>query len=317
MPSKKVNQGGISMATPDYQSLMLPLLRFLGDKKEHSFRETLDALAKEFVLSEEELRELLPSGKQPIFNNRVGWARTYMKKAGLAESTRRGVFRITERGLKVLSQKPAEINVKYLKQFPEFIEFQTIKHEKSEEQKGLEEERGKTPEELLENAYQQINDQLVSDLLKQIKEIPPALFEKIVVELLVAMGYGGTLRDAGQAIGKSGDEGIDGVIKEDRLGLDAIYLQAKKWENTVGRPEIQKFAGALQGQRAKKGIFITTSNFSKEAYDYTSRIDTKIVLIDGEQLARLMIDHNIGVTSISKYEIKKIDSDYFSEENLA
>jgi restriction system protein len=305
------------MAIPDYQSLMLPLLHFLADKKERSFRETVDVMAKEFHLSEEELRELLPSGKQPIFANRVGWARTYMKKAGLLESTKRGSFRITDRGLKVLSQKPPKINVKYLRQFPEFIEFQAIKHEKNEGEKEVEEEKEKTPEELLETAYQQLNDQLVSDLLKQIKEIPPGLFEKIVVELLVAMGYGGTLRDAGQAIGKSGDEGIDGVIKEDRLGLDAIYLQAKKWENTVGRPEIQKFAGALQGQRAKKGIFITTSNFSKEAYDYTSRIDTKIVLIDGEQLARLMIDHNIGVASISKYEIKKVDSDYFSEEDLA
>lgn len=305
------------MAIPDYQSLMLPLLRFLGDKKEHSFRETLDALAKEFDLSEGELRELLPSGKQPIFDNRVGWARTYMKKAGLLESTRRGIFRVTDRGLKILSQKPTQINVKYLRQFPEFVEFQTVKHEKTEEPMGAEEEKENTPEELLETAYQQINDQLASDLLKQIRTLPPALFEKIVVELLVGMGYGGTIKDAGQAIGKSGDEGIDGVIKEDRLGLDAIYLQAKKWENTVGRPEIQKFAGALQGQRAKKGIFITTSYFSKEAYDYTSRIDTKIVLIDGEQLARLMIDHNIGVTSISKYEIKKMDSDYFSYGDIA
>jgi len=305
------------MAIPDYQSLMLPLLRFLGDKKERSMRETIDALAKEYGLSAEELRELLPSGKQPIFDNRVGWARTYMKKAGLLESTRRGFFRITDRGSKILSQNPKEINVKYLKQFPEFIEFQIIKHERIGENRADEDEKEKTPEELLETAYQQINDQLVSDLLKQIKAIPPPLFEKIVVELLVAMGYGGTLRDAGQAIGKSGDEGIDGVIKEDRLGLDAIYLQAKKWENTVGRPEIQKFAGALQGQRARKGIFITTSNFSKEAYDYTSRIDTKIVLIDGEQLARYMIDHNIGVSPISKYEIKKIDSDLFSEEVLS
>ncbi len=305
------------MAIPDYQSLMLSVLQFLADKKEHSFRETVEVMAKESQLSEEEMRELLPSGKQPIFANRVGWARTYMKKAGLLESTKRGSFRITDRGLSILRQKPTKINVTYLKQFPEFVEFQTVKHEKAEEQKGLEEEKEKTPEELLENAHQQINDQLVSDLLKQIKEIPPPLFEKVVVELLVSMGYGGTLRDAGQAIGKSGDEGIDGVIKEDRLGLDAIYLQAKKWENTVGRPEIQKFAGALQGQRAKKGIFITTSNFSKEAHDYTSRIDTKIVLIDGEQLARLMIDHNIGVTSIGKYEVKKIDSDYFSEEEIA
>jgi restriction system protein len=211
------------MAIPDYQSLMLPLLRFLGDKKERSIRETIDALAKQYGLSAEELRELLPSGKQPIFDNRVGWARTYMKKAGLLETTRRGFFRVTDCGSKILSQNPKEINVKFLKQFPEFVEFQTIKHEKSGEDRADEEEKERTPEELLETAYQQINDQLVSDLLKQIKAIPSALFEKIVVELLVAMGYGGTLRDAGQAIGKSGDEGIDGVICSHYL------FMSRKW----------------------------------------------------------------------------------------
>jgi restriction system protein len=303
------------MAIPDYQSVMLPLLKLLSDKKEHQIRETLEILAKQFNLSEEERKEMLPSGIDFVFNNRVGWARTYLKKAGLLEYAKRGVHRITDRGLNVLKKNPPEINVKFLKQFPEFIEFQTIKP-KTESDKESEEEKTKTPEELLEVAYQDLNDQLASDLSKQIKSIPPILFERIVIKLLVAMGYGGTLKDAGEAIGKTGDEGIDGVIKEDRLGLDAIYIQAKRWENTVGRPEIQKFAGALQGQRARKGIFITTSDFSKEAQEYTSRIDTKIVLIDGKQLAKLMIDYNVGVTAVSNYQIKKIDSDFFSEEEF-
>jgi restriction system protein len=303
------------MAIPDYQSVMLPFLRILGDKKENHIRETLETLAKEFNLSDQERKELLPSGVDFVFNNRVGWARTYLKKAGLLEYSKRGYQRITERGLKVLKQDPPEINVKFLKQFPEFIEFQTVKP-KGEKQEESEDEKNKTPEELLELSYQELNDQLAGDLLKQIKSIPPNLFERIVIKLLVAMGYGGTLKDAGEAIGKTGDEGIDGVIKEDRLGLDAIYIQAKRWENTVGRPEIQKFAGALQGQRARKGIFITTSDFSKDAQDFTSKIDTKIVLIDGKQLAKLMIDFNVGVATVSNYQVKKIDSDFFSEEAL-
>ncbi|MEZ6176383.1 MAG: restriction endonuclease [Candidatus Scalinduaceae bacterium] len=255
-----------------------------------------------------------PSGQQEIFSNRVGWARTYMKKAGLLDSPKRGYFKITQRGLKVLAQKPPKIDVSFLEQFKEFIEFRDLKRDKSilKEKSGIETET--TPEEALENAYQNLKDELAGDLLQQIKQSPPSLFEKIVVELLVKMGYGGSRKDAGQAIGKSGDEGIDGIIKEDRLGLDIIYIQAKRWDNTVGRPEIQKFAGALQGQRARKGIFITTSNFSKEAHDYAAKIDSKIVLIDGEQLTQYMIDNTIGVTPISNYEIKKIDFDYFTED---
>jgi len=189
-----------------------------------------------------------------------------------------------------------------------------LSHGRPAEKEKTEAGQEGTPEEALEIAYQALRDNLADELLEQIKTSPPSLFEKIVIELLVSMGYGGSRKDAGQAIAKSGDEGIDGIIKEDRLGLDTIYVQAKRWENTVGRPEIQRFAGALQGQRARRGIFITTSDFSKEAKEYPSRIDTKIVLIDGKQLAQFMIDSNIGVTPVSKYEIKRMDSDYFAEE---
>jgi len=302
------------MAIPDYQTIMLPLLRLAGSQREYIFRETVDALANEFNLTNEERRELLPSGQQEIFSNRVGWARTYLKKAGLLESPRRGYLRITQRGLDVLAQNPPKIDAAFLDQFKEFQEFRALKREKTILKEKNEIETEMTPEEALESAYQNLKNDLASDLLQQIKESPPSLFEKIVVELLVRMGYGGSRKDAGKAIGKSGDEGIDGIIKEDRLGLDIIYIQAKRWENTVGRPEIQKFAGALQGQRAKKGIFITTANFSRDAYEYASRIDSKVVLINGEQLTQYMIDNNIGVTPISNYELKRIDSDYFNEE---
>jgi len=260
------------VAIPDYQSVMLPLLEFARDQKEHSLRESIEILADHFNLTIDERRELLPSGQQEVFKNRVGWARTYMKKAMLLESPRRGYFKITERGMAVLSKNLQEVNVKFLEQFDEFRQFRALRREKPH---IPEEKPGRTPEEALENAYQNLRDELANDLLEQIRNSPPALFETIVVDLLVKMGYGGSRKDAGQAIGKSGDEGIDGIIKEDRLGLDTIYIQAKRWENTVGRPEIQKFAGALQGQRAKKGIFITSSSFSRDANDYTSKIDTK------------------------------------------
>jgi restriction system protein len=299
------------MAIPDYESVMLPLLTFAGDNNEHSKRDTIDALADYFKLSDAEKRELLASGLQAVFDNRVGWARTYLKKAGLIESTRRGFFRITKRGQEVLKSNPPKINVEFLEQFPEFIEFRALRREKRSVEETL---TSDTPEEILENSFQNLQQSLVNDLLQQIKASPPQLFERIVVELLVSMGYGGSLKDAGKAVGKSGDEGIDGIIKEDRLGLDIIYIQAKRWENTVSRPEIQKFAGALQGQRAKKGIFITTSDFSKEALDYAARIDSKIVLIDGSELAQHMIDNNIGVTLMANYEVKRIDYDYFTEE---
>ena len=235
-----------------------------------------------------------------------------MKKAGLLTSPQRGYLCITERGVDLLKQNPQKIDLELLGQFEEFIAFRTFKREKPPGQKEAEEER--TPEEALESVYQNLRIDLANDLLQQIKASPPSLFENIIIDLLVKMGYGGSRKDAGTAIRKSGDEGIDGIIKEDPLGLDIIYIQAKRWENTVSRPEIQKFAGALQGKRARKGIFITTSNYSREAQEFASSIDTKIILIDGDQLAQLMIDHNIGVSPSATYETKKIDVDYFTEE---
>ena len=301
------------MAIPDYQTIILPFLQFLRDEEVRSKRETVEHLAKVFKLTEQELKELLPSGKQPIFSNRVGWARTYMKKAGLIESVKHGYLIISERGKKVLSQNPEKIDVKFLEQFPGFLKFKKSKKVKVP---------GKitppppdiNPEEALEFAYQELQESLASDLLQTIKECSPEFFERLVVDVLIKMGYGGSRKEAGEAMGRTGDGGIDGIIKEDKLGLDIIYIQAKHWENTVGRPEIQKFAGALQGQRARKGIFITTSNFSKEALDYVNNIESKIILIDGQRLAELMIDHNVGVSPVASYEIKKTDTDYFIED---
>ncbi len=298
---------------PDYQTIMLPLLKLCGNGKEHSLREVTEKLAAEFELNATEREQKLPSGQQAVFGNRVGWARTYIKKAGLLDTTRRAFFKITTRGQEVLDAKPARIDAKYLNQYAEFKAFKALRHEKTETENDAPPEL-KTPEEALENAYEDLRSNLASEILQRLKVSQPSRFEKTVVELIVRMGYGGSLRDAGQAIGRSGDEGIDGIIKEDRLGLDVIYVQAKRWEGTVSRPEIQKFAGALQGQRAKKGIFITTSDFTKEAVEYAARIDNKIILIDGEQLAQLMIDYNIGVTPDKSYEIKRVDSDYFEED---
>jgi len=304
------------MAIPDYQSIMLPLLKYLADGKERHIRETIEALAQKLNLTTEERKEVLPSGQQYTFDNRVGWARTYMKKAGLIETTRRGYFRIAERGLQVLKENPREINVCYLRKFPEFIEFQTLKREKEELEKEEANEAREllTPEEAIESAYQRLRQNLAAELIQQVKNCSPPFFEKLVIDLLISMGYGGTRKDAGEAIGRSGDEGIDGIIKEDRLGLDIVYIQAKRWDNPVSRPEIQKFAGALLGRKAKKGIFITTSSFTKDAREYAEKIESKIVLIDGETLAQLMIEHNIGVTSGTSYILKKIDNDYFIED---
>lgn len=303
------------MAIPDYQSIMLPLLKFVGDEREYSLREVTNALAKQFLLNETDLQELLPSGKQGVFINRVGWARTYLSKAELLVSTKRGFFKISNRGVEILNQNLPSINNKILKQFPEFNEFQNRKNEKFDKAnvKVDEEDENKTPEESLEIAYRIIRVNLAIEIVEKIKSCSPNFFEFLVVDLLVKMGYGGTREDAGERLGKSGDGGIDGIIKEDRLGLDVIYLQAKRWENIVGRPEIQKFAGALQEQRARKGVFITTSDFTREAREFAAMIDSKIILIDGEQLAELMIDYNVGVANATVYEIKRIDSDYFLE----
>ena len=307
------------MAVPDYQSLMLPLLKYAAERKgEISTGQAADALAISLDLSEEDLKQMLPSGISTTFLNRVGWAATYMKKAGLLEATRRGFYRIADRGLDLLKKKPQTINVKLLTQYPEFQEFQNLKGtrsgDKSKESAGVFDLTNITPSEALEKAYENLRDELADDLLKRLKQINPAFFERIVVELLVKMGYGGSRADAGKAIGKSGDGGIDGIIKEDKLGLDVVYIQAKRWDsNPVGRPDVMQFAGALQAQKANKGIFITTSRFTDDARNYVAQIGSKVVLIDGEQLAELMIDNDVGVSTVGLYPVKKIDSDYFDE----
>ncbi len=301
---------------PNYQAIMLPLLRAVQDGREYRIADLVELLSEKFKLTEEERKELLPSGQAFLFANRVGWARTYLKKAGLLDAPKRGYIIITQRGLNVLKQRPKEINVTFLKQFPDFLEFLILKREDSTQvNEILQSESAQTPEEILEDSYQNIRKTLAQELLDKIIRLSPSFFERLVVELLVKMGYGGSIKDAGRAIGKSGDEGIDGTIKEDKLGLDIIYIQAKRWQsaNVVGRPEIHKFVGALAGQGAKKGIFITTSSLTKDALDFVPRNETKIVLIDGYKLAQLMIDYNLGVATQHVYEVKKIDSDYFEE----
>lgn len=302
------------MPIPDFQSLMRPLLEAHADGKEHLNRDLVALLADQFHLSEQERHELLPSGGARLFDNRIGWAKAHIAQAGLITSPRRAISVITERGRSVLKEHTERVDLGVLNHFDEYRDFRNKRKSANEDEvTELKQEDSQTPEELLENAYFQIRRQVESDILIQIKNSPPDFLERVVVDLVVRMGYGGSRKDAGQALGRSGDEGIDGIIKEDPLGLDTIYLQAKRWEGTVGRPEIQKFAGALQGQRARKGIFITTSSFTAEALEYVSRIDTKIILIDGSQLSKLMFDHGIGVSSASNYEVKRIDSDYFAD----
>jgi len=302
------------MAVPDFQSLMLPILQIANDSTEHSSSETSEKLAKKFSLSESDLNEKLPSGRQSRFTNRIAWARVHLKGAGLIESTGRGLYCITPLGLKVVRENPALVNLKFLSQFPEYQKFrsQTRSPQKAEEIEPDEDKQ--TPEELLEQSYLSLRRSLARDLLERVKMCTPQFFENLVVDLLVAMGYGGSHKDAGKAVGQSGDGGIDGIIKEDKLGLDVVYIQAKRWEGTVGRPVVQGFAGSLEGQRARKGVFITTSGFSQDAKDYVKQIEKKIVLIDGEQLAQHMIDFGVGVAEVSAYVVNRVDLDYFSEE---
>lgn len=303
------------MTIPDYQSIMLPLLKFAGDNQEHTIREAIEHIADSFKLTEQDRKEVLPSGSQYIIDNRVGWARTYLKKAGLLETPKRSYFKITSLGLDVLKKNPSAINVKFLEQFPLFIEFRNTKKEKDEnEEHEVETGSTQTPQELLEYGYQKIKKDLSQELLGFVKQSSPRFFERLVVELLLSMGYGGSRKDAGQAIGQSGDGGIDGIIKEDKLGLDVIYLQAKRWEGVVGSKEIRNFVGSLVGQKANKGVFITTSGFTRDALEYVKTITHKVILIDGEMLTQLMIENNIGVSKVISYDIKKIDSDYFVEE---
>lgn len=303
------------MPLPDYETLMLPLLRRLGNGAVRKFEDLVQELAAEFKLTPDELAHLLPSGRQTTFRNRIGWARTYMSKAGLVDSVQRGQYRITPEGQRVLGEKPARIDDKFLRRYPAFVQFQDKPREESGKSATPPAKDSKqTPEDRMESAHAELRRALASELLERIGKAAPDFFERLVVELLLKMGYGGSRHDAGRAIGRSGDGGIDGIINEDRLGLDSIYLQAKRWDGPVGRPEIQKFAGALAEHRARKGVFITTSAFTKEAHASATKHDARIVLIDGEKLATLMIDHGLGVTLEAAYEVKRIDSDYFSEE---
>jgi len=303
------------MAAPDFQSFFKPLLEISADGHEHSLKEARDKIAKALALSPDDLAELLPSGMQTKYENRIAWAKSYLIQAGVFEPTRRGHFRITERGRDLLKQNHKRIDVKVLNQFPEFVEFHTTaKPENSSEDSEPVPSSVETPEEVLQRAHKSIRNELAGDLLRRVKANSSEFFEGLIVDLMIAMGYGGSRAEAGRSIGRSGDEGIDGIINEDRLGLDVVYLQAKRWEGTVGRPEIQKFVGALHGKRARKGVFITTGKFSDDAMEYVSNIEPRVILIDGSALANFMIDFGIGVTPVTKYEIKRVDADYFDED---
>jgi Restriction endonuclease len=307
------------MAIPGYQDLMLPLLKLVSDGKEYSLREIIERLAKEFNLSEENRNEFLPSGRQRVFDNRVNWAKTYLLKAGLLESPKIGYIKISKVGKQFLADNPYldKLTNEDLIQFESFREFisrgngeNVVSHIDS----GAPTEISETPTEIIEQKIQEVNEALADELLRKIKNSSPKFFEKLVIDLLLKMGYGGSEKEMAEVVGKSGDEGIDGTIKEDKLGLDVVYIQAKRWEGPVGRPEIQKFVGALAGKKAKKGVFFTTSTFTDEAKDYVSHLEQKVVLIDGNKLADLMIKYNVGVSVERVIEIKRIDSDYFEED---
>jgi restriction system protein len=302
------------MAVPDFQSFFKPLLEIAADVKEHSMKEARELIAKNMNLSEADLKELLPSGTQTKYDNRIAWAKSYFVQAKVLEAPRRAYFRITDRGLDLLKKGYNRIDIKILNQYPEFVEFHTMKAASSTDNGQQDTLHLETPEETLQKAYQNIRSDLAAEILEKIKSNSPQFFERLVVDIMISIGYGGSRADAGKSIGQSGDEGIDGIIKEDRLGLDVIYLQAKRWDGTVGRPEVQKFVGALHGKRAKKGVFITTGRFSDDALRYVESIDPKVILIDGRTLTELIIDHGLGTSTTAKYEIKRIDTDYFTEE---
>jgi restriction system protein len=314
------------MPVPDYQSLMLPLLQLASHGAELTTANAIESLAAGLHLTEEDRRERLNSGT-PTFENRVGWAKTYLKKAGLIELTGRARFRITKRGLTLLRERPDRLEVKNLAgRFEELGEFLHASRDSQSPRERKTRVRQdpvtltpfvlpeQTPEESLDASHAALHRQLATDLLERVKAASPRFFEQLVVNLLVAMGYGGSHRDAAEAVGRSGDEGIDGIIKEDKLGLDAVYIQAKRWEGTVGRPVVQAFAGALSGHKATKGVLLTTSSFSPDAREFVGRLGMRIVLIDGERLAELMIEHGVAVTEVRRYLVHRIDADYFTEE---
>ena len=302
------------MAIPKFFEFFEVFLRAIEDGELHAAKEVRHILASGMQLSEEDLVEMLPSGKQSKFDNRVMWARTYLNKAGLIETPSRGKYRITNEGKKALASGE-EINLKYLEWSQEFRKFHnTITPNVSS---LVYEEKDESPMEVLEAAFQQITDTLASQLMDEVMKLSSTEFEKLVVSLLLHMGYGNGIAEAGRVTQPSNDGGIDGTIKEDQLGFSSIYIQAKQWatDQTVGKPEIQKFVGALQGQQAQKGLFITTAKFSSGASQYAKNLlGTKVVLVDGSTLTRLMIKYNVGVSVEHIYEVKRVDSDFFSEE---
>lgn len=295
---------------PDFQSTMYPILKSLGDGKIREAKELQQFMLDYFKITDEERKITIPSGIQPLFYNRVAWAFAYLKRYGLIYSPERGKYKIDRLGIDILKNPPEKISISYLKSLSN-----NTKNPIQDSHTILEEDEeiNKTPDELIEFGMSQINNELSNQLITQIKNCSPYFFEQLVIDLLLKMGYGGSDIDNGEVTSKSGDEGIDGIIKEDKLGLDKIYIQAKKWENNVGRPDIQKFVGALHGKRAKKGIFITTSSFSKDAIDYASNLDVAVILIDGNKLTNLMIEYELGVSVKNTIKIKRIDSDYFIE----
>ena len=285
-------------------------MTFAGDKKEHTNDEALEYLKTKFSITPDEFEILLKSGRQSVVSNRFGWAKVYLKKAGLLEAKERAKFNITDAGLRVLKSNPPAITDKFLMQFPDFQEFQK-RHKVEKPTLVGTVPINKTPLEMLEDSYSTLRGELADELLTNIANCSPKFFENLVVDLLVGMGYGGSIIDAGQSVGKSGDGGIDGIIKEDKLGLDVIYVQAKRWEGPVGAKEIRNFVGALAGQKANKGVFITTSIFTKDAHAYVQNIQQKVILIDGQALAQYMIDYDIGVSLEKNYQIKRVDHDFF------
>lgn len=302
------------MPIPDYQSFFLPVLRALSDDLAYSSADLRGKLIATLGLSPEQLHEKLPSGRQSVFANRVAWSTFYLAKAGALRRPKRGTSLITERGHKLLQEHPNGFTVRTLTQFPEFVAFYKPTGSTPDSKAEVQTDSSETPEEQLANAYQVLREALANDVLEAVRKSPPAFMETLVVDLLVAMGYGGSVADAGRAVGQSGDGGVDGVIKEDKLGLDLVYIQAKRWKESIGRPQVQGFAGSLEGFRARKGVFITTSTFTTEARTYVQNIEKKIVLIDGKQLADLMIEHNVGVAATRTITLKRLDSDYFEAD---
>lgn len=312
------------MAIPDFQTLMLPVLRYMGDGARHSPREAIAALADQLGLSDDERAQRLQSGPTGVFANRVGWAVSYLKHAAVLASPERGRYVVTDRGRDILKSPPERITIAYLAEHsPEFREFRATAGTrrkivmKAEWRQGdpAEPEDQRTPEEQIDAAERELRAALERDLLDRVKASSPDFFERIVLQLLLGMGYGGSLADAGQQLGRTGDDGVDGVIKEDPLGLDVVHLQAKRWiDKPVSRPDVQSFAGSLEGQRSRKGVFITTSKFTADAKEFVHRIDKRIVLIDGQELARLMIDHGVGVTEVRSFSLLRINDAYFEEE---